>query len=229
MKVEKVPSHVPARWIQEGRISLEGYIVNNVADAAAEIAATVKQPADAIIKEYRKWQWVAQTLALRIAVIEEWHWKNVQARIPRPVEVPPVEPCEVEIASEILEQQREMKHWVVPDGAGWTTCLYCRRRARTHKDATWKKACQATIVRIGRIAIPYRDKDFKEEENIDIDNEGDSDSDYDEIDAANARDGAVDEAPLDVSEGTENGVVEEQLEDEAQYNTVEYGIELHLT
>ena len=120
-------------------------------------------------------------MALHIAAIEEWHWQHVQAKVPKPAEVIPIAPSESKTTKEILEKQKETKHWAVPDGAGWTTCLYCRRRARKHKYATWRKPCEATVVQIGRIAISFRDKGFVVEQTSVDDSDGDDGMQNDEV------------------------------------------------
>ena len=91
---------------------IEDHIVNNVDYAVAEAAANARQPIDAIVGEYRKWCWVAPSLALRIAVIGEWHWRNVKAKNPKPAEVLLVEPSRVEIEKEIIKQQKKATHWL---------------------------------------------------------------------------------------------------------------------
>ena len=38
--------------------------------------------------------------------------------------------------------------------------MLCKRRARSYNITSWRKACEATPVRIGRIAIPLNDDVF---------------------------------------------------------------------
>ena len=55
---------MPCSWVTLGKITLEGYILNNFADAAAEVTAEKFQPRQEEMKEQRKWTWVAYATAL---------------------------------------------------------------------------------------------------------------------------------------------------------------------
>ena len=84
MATAKVKSHLPFAAIAEGLITVPHYILNNLADVAAAVAAGAAQPPDALQKWHSRWQARAFRIALRIAVIEAWHWRQTPKKVARP-------------------------------------------------------------------------------------------------------------------------------------------------
>ena len=128
MAAVKVPSHVPASWIEQGKIDMQAYVVNNVADVAAEISAEKRQPHNEIIREYKRWSWAGFALAMKIAAIEEWHWQKASTHVPKPEEIREEVACPQEAKEAIEEEQRAAGHWLIEEN-GWTKCLLCKKRA----------------------------------------------------------------------------------------------------
>ena len=84
MRTAKVKSHLPFEAIAKGMISLPQYVLNNVADVAAAVAAGAAQPPDALQEWHSKWQARAFRVALRIAAMEAWHWRQTPKKIAKP-------------------------------------------------------------------------------------------------------------------------------------------------
>ena len=73
LKAKKVKSHLPFTAIGEGHITLQDYVLNNLADAAAATAAEEAQFPTEVQAWHAQWQSRAFLVALRIATVEAWH------------------------------------------------------------------------------------------------------------------------------------------------------------
>ena len=71
---KKVTSHSPYTEVLAGRITIEEYALNAIADAAAVVVASGTRPPTALVNEYNKWQAATTLIAKRIAFIEAFHW-----------------------------------------------------------------------------------------------------------------------------------------------------------
>lgn len=72
-------SHLPFAGVAEGLISTH-YIRNNLPDVAAAVAAGAAQPPDALQEWHCNWQGKTFRNAMRINVIESWHWRQTRRK-----------------------------------------------------------------------------------------------------------------------------------------------------
>ena len=140
VKSKKVKSHLPFQSVSNGDLSLEEYALNNLADAAAGVSAKMAQPHESVIKEHIAWQSTAFQIALRIAWIEQWHWKRCPSMVRRP-EAPILIAVPEETLKDVRERAYEEAGHSLYKRWQWITCTRCRQSASKKNVGKWLLAC----------------------------------------------------------------------------------------
>ncbi len=123
--VGKVKGHRSISAVLEGRLSIEAYVGNHLADAAADAAAQLLQPSGAHCMHVELWIGIAYRVAQRLCFIEAARWRDISRLVPAP-ELPRVHrPLTVEeIRHQISSRIAGMGHSVQEQGSG-LRCIYC--------------------------------------------------------------------------------------------------------
>ena len=139
-------SHLPVEAIAEGAISLPHYVLNNVADIAAAVAAAAAQPPDALQEWHSNWQAKAFRVALRIAAIETWHWRQTPKKVAKPRLEPVIVPDQAAVRTALVNAQAAAGHCLEKRGSSMVTCRLCRRSAGRLNFQAWLAPCEGKAV-----------------------------------------------------------------------------------
>ena len=94
------------------------------------------------------WQARAFRVALRIAVIEAWHWRQTPKKIQRPRLSPIVVPDQETVRRALLQAQAGAGHALEKRGEKLVTCRRCRRSAGRLNAAAWLTPCEGRAAQI---------------------------------------------------------------------------------
>jgi hypothetical protein len=136
VEVKRVPAHAEMRDLVAGAVSVEDYIGNALADAAAGAVAYREAFEDPCIKEVAQWETRAFMIARRIAVLEARAWGRRSATVPEPLPLEPYEPPLIkDEVPLLLSRISEKGHRLIRVGKQ-LQCVRCRLRA---KEGNWKR------------------------------------------------------------------------------------------
>ena len=79
--VATVKSHIGYSQVSAGKLSLEDYVGNNLADIAASLAAEQARAPEMYANEAAKKEAEATLIAQRLACIEVWHREHIPALV----------------------------------------------------------------------------------------------------------------------------------------------------
>ena len=125
--IKKVKAHLPFSAVEEGKLTLEQWLGNCVADAAADAAAALCCPREEDATEWEKWVGMAYRICERIAFIEEQRWEALPQMAPTPTTTPtPPAPTHKEAVKRRAGKIAEQGHILIAQGSG-NRCLRCLR------------------------------------------------------------------------------------------------------
>ncbi len=138
--VRKVKAHRSILAVFAGRLSMQEYVGNHLADAAADAAAHVLQPPAWACQHVEHWTGIAYLIARRLSFIEAARWRSISRLVPEPslpeVAVPP---SVVETANDVSARIVAMGHVLRDQGSG-TRCLLCLEWRHRRFATFWETA-----------------------------------------------------------------------------------------
>ena len=175
--IAKCTSHTTLAQVVAGKVPLQEYIGNNLADIAAGVAAQLHRLPWAILEYYDEWFRTATAICIRLAMIEADGWERREKEVDEPVLPPLPQPrSAAQHAGQIVTDLTSKGHVIARFGNGFR-CSRCGLTSPAKRlQDTYGNTCKAQVVREDRLRRQLEDsrraqaaafaEDFEQEEDL---------------------------------------------------------------